>query len=196
MKTPPQNNQWDLFISHASEDKQTFVEPLAHALDAFGVTVWYDRFSLALGDSLSRSIDHGLANARFGLVVLSPAFFAKKWPEYELRGLVANEIAGGNKVIPVWHNVTKEDVLAFSPPLADKLAVQSSDGTPVQIAVGIIRLVRPDILTQILRRVAYYRMLSKAERRTVSASKLKSAPIQHKELPVVGASCVDFSHQF
>jgi len=74
--------------SHASEDKEALVQPLATALAAFGVRAWYDEFTLEAGDSLSRSIDRGLADSRFGVVVLSPSFILKPWPEYELRGLV------------------------------------------------------------------------------------------------------------
>ena len=37
-----QGKKWDVFISHASEDKP-YVEPLAKALEAAGVSVWYDR---------------------------------------------------------------------------------------------------------------------------------------------------------
>jgi hypothetical protein len=82
--TAPQT--WDLFVSHASEDKETFVEPLAVALGRFGVKVWYDKFSLRLGDSLSRSIDNGLAKSDYGLVVLSPAFLQKRWPDMSFAG--------------------------------------------------------------------------------------------------------------
>ena len=73
-----------IFISHASEDKRTFVRPLAHALKGRGLQIWYDEFSLKLGDSLRRSIDRGLAECSAGVVVLSPSFFAKEWPQREL----------------------------------------------------------------------------------------------------------------
>lgn len=78
-------NQWDVFISHASEDKGNFVRPLSEALKDLGVKVWYDEFTLQPGDSLSRSIDKGLAKSKFGVVVLSKHFIKKPWPEYELR---------------------------------------------------------------------------------------------------------------
>jgi hypothetical protein len=175
--------KWDLFISHASEDKQGFVEPLASALSAFGVNVWYDKYTLKLGDSLSRSIDHGLAKSDYGLVVLSPAFIAKKWPEYELRGLTARELAGGKVILPIWHNISREDLLQFSPPLADKLAILSSGATPIQIAVQIIKTVRPDIFTQILRRIAYYDAVRNAKVEFMDPRKLHPSPIQHPELP-------------
>ncbi|MGH8547102.1 MAG: toll/interleukin-1 receptor domain-containing protein [Methylococcales bacterium] len=71
---------WDIFISHASEDKDAIARPLAEALVGAGLTIWYGEFTLQLGDSLRRSIDRGLANAPYGIVILSPAFLATEWP--------------------------------------------------------------------------------------------------------------------
>lgn len=135
----------DLFISHASEDKERFVRPLARALHSLGVSVWYDEFSLRPGDSLSRSIDQGIADSRFGVVVVSPAFISKPWPDYELRGLVTREIAQGARIIPVWHGVTHQDVCRFSPSLADKVAVKTEGLDALDVALQILRVVRPDI---------------------------------------------------
>jgi hypothetical protein len=118
--------QFDLFISHASEDKEEFVRPLAEALQALGVDVWYDEFQLKVGDSLRRSIDKGLANSRFGVVVLSSAFFEKNWPQYELDGMVAREMNGVKVILPIWHRVTKDEVMRYSPTLADRVALNSS----------------------------------------------------------------------
>jgi hypothetical protein len=119
--------KYDVFISHASEDKEDIVRPLAEELVNLGVRVWYDEFSLKWGDSLRRSIDKGLARSRFGVVVISSSFIAKQWPQYEVDGLVAREMAEGGKVIlPIWHKVTRSDVLKYSPTLADKLALNTS----------------------------------------------------------------------
>lgn len=118
--------QHDLFISHASEDKDEFVRPLAEALTALGLRVWYDEFQLRVGDSLRRSIDRGLANSRYGVVVLSSSFFAKNWPQYELDGMVTREMNGVKVVLPIWHKVTKNEVMEYSPSLADKVALNSS----------------------------------------------------------------------
>jgi hypothetical protein len=129
--TVPDRNSsggWDVFISHASEDKDAFVRDLANELATVGLKVWYDEFTLTLGDSLRRSIDQGLANTRFGIVVLSKSFFSKEWPQRELDGLVSKEIASGKLILPIWHKVSKEDVTAFSPILADRLAVSSEQG--------------------------------------------------------------------
>lgn len=154
--------EYDVFVSHASEDKETFIRPLVARLAAYGLKVWYDEFTLHVGDSLSRSIDKGLANARFGVVVLSPAFFEKKWPEYELRGLTTREIDGESKILPVWHNVSKKDVSNFSPPLADKLALDSQTNKLEDIVREIIRAVRPDLFRRLNRMLLSLRMLDDA----------------------------------
>lgn len=114
------------FISHATEDKDDLVRPLADILQRLGHTIWYDEFQLRVGDSLRRSIDKGLASSQFGIVVLSPSFFAKQWPQYELDGLVAKEIAGGKVILPLWHKISKDEVLAYSPTLADKVALNTA----------------------------------------------------------------------
>lgn len=114
--------KWDAFISHASEDKDEFVRPLAQALAKSGLAVWYDEFTLTVGDSLRRKIDEGIASSRFGIVVLSPSFFAKRWPQEELDGLYSREVAGVKVILPVWHNVTLDVVRQYSPLLAGKLA--------------------------------------------------------------------------
>lgn len=145
MKPDQAGKKWDAFICHASEDKDSFVRPLAVSLNQLGVEVWYDEFSLRLGDSLSRSIDHGLANSRFGVVVISSSFIGKAWPERELSGLVGREIDQGRVIIPIWHGVTRKQVLAFSPTLADKLAVCTENLTPQDIAIKILCEIRPDL---------------------------------------------------
>lgn len=131
---PRKKRQWDVFICHASEDKESFVRPLAEALRAKGLRVWYDEFTLLVGDSLRRSIDRGLALSKFGAVVLSPSFFAKEWPQRELDGLVAKEVDKRRVILPVWHNVSAQDVREYSVTLADRVAVNSTDGIRAVVA--------------------------------------------------------------
>ena len=102
--------QWDVFISHATEDKESFVRPLAIELEKSGLRVWYDEFSLKLGDSLNESINKGLIESQFGIVVLSRSFFEKQWPKRELDGLVAREITEGKVILPLWHGVNHSEV--------------------------------------------------------------------------------------
>lgn len=139
---------WDLFISHASEDKADVARPLARMFAQNGLKVWYDEDTLTVGDSLRRSIDHGLANCRFGVVILSPHFFEKEWPQKELDGLVAREDGSGKRILPVWHNVTRKDVVKLSPPLADKLGVPTSKGLD-HIVREIMRAIGSDTKTAV-----------------------------------------------
>jgi hypothetical protein len=133
---------YDVFISHASEDKEAIVRDLAHALQRRGLEVWYDEFALRVGDGLRRKIDIGLATSRFGVVVLSPNFFSKNWSQYELDGLVTREMSGDRQIIlPIWHDVSREDVIGFSPSLADKLALRTADSTVEEIASEIAEVV-------------------------------------------------------
>ena len=120
---------YDVFISHASEDKDVVARPLATALIARGWTAWLDELEMTIGDSLSGRIDEALSQSRFGVVILSPSFFAKQWPKRELSGLAAREVQSGAKVIlPVWHRVNRDDIIRFSPTLADRLAAHTGDG--------------------------------------------------------------------
>ena len=118
-----------VFISHATEDKQEVARPLAEMLVSMSIKVWYDEYSLKLGDNLRKSIDQGLAECKFGVVILSPAFLAKSWTQYELDGLVNREMQAGHKLIlPVWHDITAQDLSKISPTLAGRIAVKTSDG--------------------------------------------------------------------
>jgi hypothetical protein len=122
-KHSPEAVGYDAFISHASEDKQGFVRPLAELLREMEFKIWYDEFELSVGDSLRQSIDRGLSVSDYGIVILSKAFLSKNWPQYELNGLVAKEIDGKKVILPVWYELTKAEVKAYSPALADKVAL-------------------------------------------------------------------------
>jgi hypothetical protein len=133
--------RFDVFISHASEDKADFVRDLAAELTRLGLKVWYDEWTLQIGDSLRQKIDEGLATSEYGVVILSRSFFAKNWPQAELDGLFAREMEGRKVILPVWHKITWEDVLKFSPMLAGKLAAPTDDGVGV-VAQKIFAAVR------------------------------------------------------
>ena len=119
---------WDLFISHASEDKADVARPLADMLQAKGLKVWYDELTLRIGDSLRKSIDNGLARSRYGVVILSPNFFKKNWPQKELDGLFSLESVEKERILPVWHNVTAADVKNFSPMLIGRVGIPTASG--------------------------------------------------------------------
>jgi len=134
---------YDVFICHASADKSVFVRTLVQALQDQHVEVWYDEKSLKLGDSLRRAIDKGLSKSRFGIVVLNKAFFERNWPQYELDALAEREMAGNDKVLlPIWHGVAHQDVMEYSPALAGRKAVSSSEGI-AKVVQAILSVIHP-----------------------------------------------------
>ena len=133
--------EYDVFISHASEDKDDVARPLAEVLRSNGISVWYDEFELRIGDSLRRKIDKGIANSNFGVIVISRDFINKGWTNYELDGLITRAVNGEQVMLPIWHNVTKREVIDYSPSLADKLARNTTDFTIEEIADEIADLI-------------------------------------------------------
>lgn len=140
LSVEPNGQYHDVFISHASEDKEDIVRPLANALSSRRLNVWYDEFTLRIGDSLRQKIDRGLASSRVGLVVLSPSFISKGWTNYELDGIVVRSVSGEQILLPIWHKITKQQVIDFSPSLADKVARSTATYTVDEIADEIAEL--------------------------------------------------------
>ena len=106
-----------------------------------GIIVWYDEFEMKIGDSLRRKIDKGLANSKFGIVVISKSFIKKGWTNYELDGIITKAVSGEQIILPIWHNITKKEVIEFSPSLADKLARNTAINTVDEIADEIAELI-------------------------------------------------------
>ena len=174
--------KFDVFISHASEDKDAFVFPLADSLRRLGINVWYDEFELQIGDSLSRTIDYGLAQSTFGIVVISPAFLRKNWPEYELRGLVSREVGGEKVILPIWHNVSREDVLQFSPPLADKMALTTDERKSPDLVRKLVKVIRPD-LHEKYRRLAIAQDVTLKNLKKIDVNRVLHGVVRHQRLP-------------
>jgi hypothetical protein len=141
LSEPDQKPSWDVFVSYASEDRDSVAEPLARKLTECGLAVWYDRTELKIGDRLRESIDRGLALSRFGIVVLSPSFFAKHYPQRELDGLAQREVDGTKVILPVWHLMGESEIRTYSPPLADRIAGRWDIGidTVVQQITAVIQ---------------------------------------------------------
>ena len=101
----------------------------------------YDEFELKIGDSLRRKIDKGIANSNFGIIVISRDFINKGWTNYELDGLITRAVNGDQTILPIWHNITKREVINYSPSLADKLARSTTEFTIEEIAEEIADLI-------------------------------------------------------
>ena len=172
---------WDVFISHASEDKDSFVQPLAEGLQRLAVRVWYDRFTLIPGDRLSESIGEGLSQSRCGLVVISQNFLKKAWTKYELSGLVNRFVEENMRLIPIWLGVSRSAVASVNPSLADLVAIR---GTPEDVGactIAVLKVVRPQLYSN-LRMTAGLRTAEV----TIESRKLadlEAGPIRHHDLP-------------
>ncbi|MBN1461944.1 MAG: toll/interleukin-1 receptor domain-containing protein [Armatimonadetes bacterium] len=127
---PPQHDgtSTDVFVSYAGEDREEVARPLAEELEARGLVVWFDSWELRVGDSLRRRIDEGLARARYGVVIISPHFLRKEWPQRELDGLMVREVKGRKVILPVWHKMDAETLAQYSPVLADRFAASTEAG--------------------------------------------------------------------
>ena len=176
------SKKYDLFISHASEDKDAIVRPLATELERLTVRVWYDEFSLKLGDSLSASIDKGLKESWFGLLVLSKSFLGKNWPEYEYRSLLTRQIDGENVILPLWYGVTKEEVRGFSLFLADIKGFPVSEDNLMVAVMAIVQVVRPDIWQEIRMGNVLRKATEEAEPVMIKRSQLKTATSKQSQL--------------
>lgn len=134
------NPESDVFISHSTADKP-YVEPLVTALEAVGISVWFDKSAMEWGDSLRSEIDRGLASCRYGIVVFSKAFLnKKKWTEHELNALFAKEEPGKKVILPIWHGITRDDLIQYSPAFADRLAKNSVADTYDDIVSSLLEM--------------------------------------------------------
>ena len=176
------DKKYDIFISHASEDKDAIVRPLATIFERLSVRVWYDEFSLQLGDSLTASIDKGLQESKYGLVVLSKAFLSKRWPEYEYRSLMTREIDGERVILPLWYDVTKEDVKNFSLYLADIKALSISSRNHGMVIPAILKVVRPDVFLELRMRGVLRKAVAEGSPEVVKMSEIKRATTKQSKL--------------
>lgn len=176
--------EWDLFVSHASEDKDDIVKPLVDELESYGLKVWYDEFELNIGDSLSESIDKGIINSKNGLIIISKSFLNKNWTDYELKSFIMKETEQVGNILPIWHNVTKADVMNRSLFLADKFALSSSIGVE-SLAIKILQKIRPDILSSYALKSAFRKACTEkqSEIKEANIKDLDDGKIVHKSLP-------------
>lgn len=140
------DEEYDVFVSHAWEDKEDFVDEFVDELRKQGLSVWYDTNKLKWGDSMREKIDRGLANSRYGVVILSPNYIApeKYWTKAELNGLFQAETINGKTILPIWHNLTKKQVTEYSPIIADRKALNTASMTPDEIASALKGLFSPE----------------------------------------------------
>ncbi|MDR1014604.1 MAG: TIR domain-containing protein [Coriobacteriales bacterium] len=134
--------EYDVFVSHAWEDKSSFVDEFVSELLLLGIRAWYDTQQMAWGDSMRERIDKGLGNARFGVAIISPSYIAKDkyWTKTELDGLFQLESVNGKMLLPIWHDITKKEVMEYSPIVAGRLAMTTATMTPKEIAEELAKM--------------------------------------------------------
>lgn len=176
------DKKYDIFISHASEDKDAIVRPLATLLERLSVRVWYDEFSLQLGDCLTASIDKGLQQSRFGLLVISKHFLEKHWTDYEYRSLLTRQIDGERVILPLWYGVTKEEVKSYSLYLVDIKAVSITKDNYKSVVALILKVVRPDIWQEMRMREILRNAVVGGEPQVVKMSDIKTPTTRQSKL--------------
>ena len=127
---------YDVFVSHAWEDKETFVDEFVLDMQRLGIKVWYDKEKIGWGDSMRAKIDEGLKKSKFGIAIISPNYIAteKYWTKAELDGLFQLESINGKFLLPIWHNITKQQIIEYSPIIANKKALSTAIMTIKEIA--------------------------------------------------------------
>ena len=133
---------YDVFISHASEDKEEFVDGLVSELRALDVNVWYDTSEVKWGHSIRERIDDGLKKSLYGIVILSPDYIAERkyWTKAELDGLFQKDLVQSNRLLPIWYKLSYEDVASYSPILASRKGIEAKYFTPAGIAYEFKKL--------------------------------------------------------
>lgn len=134
--------QYDVFLSHASEDKDEVARPLAHLLRERGLRVWYDEFELRSGEDLVSTLNQGINASRFGILVLSRSFFSKEWTTFELNTLEYLAVTENRVLFPIWHEISESEVRALRPSLARILAWSTTTNKVDQIADAIHSLIK------------------------------------------------------
>ncbi|WP_252697971.1 toll/interleukin-1 receptor domain-containing protein [Natronosalvus vescus] len=119
--------KWDIFISHDSDDSQ-LADSIYSALEDRDIKCWLDDAVLELGDSLTQQIDHGLTNSDYAVIIVSENFVKNVgWASDEWEALRSRDAGEDEKVIlPVWYNISKSEVMRYSPWLAEKIAISVS----------------------------------------------------------------------
>lgn len=124
------------FISHDSRDKDEIARPLALELSRKMCPVWFDEYSLKVGDSLRESIESGLREARKCVVILTPNFLSNPgWTKTEFNSIFTKELVENRSaILPVWAGVDRNQVAAYSLVLADRVGARWSDGIDKVVA--------------------------------------------------------------
>ena len=126
---------YDVFISHANVDKQSYVDELKKSLDKLNIKIFYDKDTLEWGDNWKDKILEGVDKAEFAIIVISENFFGREWTEKELGEFLNRQNKNGQKIIlPIIHNISVKQLKQRYPVIADIQALDSSKYTCETVA--------------------------------------------------------------
>lgn len=138
--------EYDVFLSHSSLDKEVFVSELSTRLSAQGFKVFEDVKVFKIGDSQIAQMNMGILNSRFVIVFLSPNFIKSGWSEYEFKSFLNREINEKRIILlPIWHDITKEEVQRYNPYIVDKFSLDTSKFTMDEIVEHISQVIKSSL---------------------------------------------------
>lgn len=135
--------EYDVFLSHSNLDKEEYVTELSDKLEEKGLSVFEDVKVFKIGQSQTDMMNFGILNSRFVVVFLSENFIESGWSEYEFKSFLNREINEKKIIIlPIWHNITVEEVKNYNPYLVDKYALNTSKHSLDQIVNSINQVIQ------------------------------------------------------
>ncbi|MGI6732431.1 MAG: toll/interleukin-1 receptor domain-containing protein [Anaerovoracaceae bacterium] len=127
-------------MCHAWDDRKNAAKELHDYLESKGVTVWFSEKDVALGTSLLREIDKGLAKSRVGIVLVTPALLNRLKGEgiadKELSALLARDL-----LVPIVHNTSYEELREVSPLLGSRSGLSTAEDSMETVAIKLSELV-------------------------------------------------------
>jgi hypothetical protein len=145
-----------LFVCHASEDKKDFLDNLVDHLS--DVELFYDKYSLTIGDDISQVILNEISNSKGSIVVFSESFLRKPYPQNEFSVILGKKLSEHDyKILPIYLDIDEKTVLKKYPTLANiwhekgkrqkKSSIQVADS--ILKALGINKISSAPNVTQI-----------------------------------------------
>jgi hypothetical protein len=177
------------FISYASDDDRPFVKNMADTLMRFGLEVWWDGYEITIGDTIRGKINEGLRKCDFGVVVLSHAFFARRWPPQELAALAIGLQTG--RLLPILRGITPGEVAVYDPLLADIRAESSTLGVNALAAMIVNKIRGPQ--TRDDRGWAVYRRQNLIVRNLPLNASMQLEKMRFEECLIQGPALLVFS---
>lgn len=141
-RTVPLKNKYDIFISFVTEDRGDIARPLAHYLSQNSVQAGFEEFEIKNDEGPLESLDKGLSNCHYGIFIVSKNMLYKQWKPYEWESAAAKITGGGKPIFPIWHNVTEQEISAYSRILALKPARSTARSTIESIAEEIAKFIK------------------------------------------------------